>query len=174
MARGWLQFITIMLAALSAGMAFCHLLEMPARLSYDPELWTRVTVLEGTYRLFGPPVGAALEVGALAAAIISALLERGRGWRFYFAVAGAALLIAAQIVWWMNIFPVNQAMAAWTPERLPENFDVLRRQWETSHAARATLIVTGLSFILGGALQKPASCQVCKTKNAASGGGDGA
>lgn len=158
MARGWLNFITIMLAALSAGMAFCHLLEMPARLSYSPELWTRVTVIEGTYRLFGPPVGALIEVGALAAAAVSALLWRGRGWRFYFALTGALLLAAAQIVWWMTVFPVNQAMVGWSPENIPENFDALRRQWETSHAARAALIVTGLSFIAGGAIRKPVSC----------------
>jgi hypothetical protein len=65
--RIW-RFATLMLTALSAGMALCHLMEMPARRNYAPALWSRVTNIEGTYRLFGPPVGASIEGGALTAA----------------------------------------------------------------------------------------------------------
>ena len=33
------RFITIMFAALSMGMALCHLLEIPAKMTYDKALW---------------------------------------------------------------------------------------------------------------------------------------
>jgi hypothetical protein len=54
------HFVTLMLTALSMGMAFCHLMEMLPRLKYAPALWSWVTNIEGTYRLFGPPVGASI------------------------------------------------------------------------------------------------------------------
>jgi hypothetical protein len=55
--------ITIILASLSMGMAFCHLLEMPPRLSWDASLWVETTVTGNVFRLFGT-IGAAIETGA--------------------------------------------------------------------------------------------------------------
>jgi len=42
--------VTIMLAALSMGMALCHLLEMPAKLTYSGVLW--LTLLQTLYPAF--------------------------------------------------------------------------------------------------------------------------
>ena len=39
------RFTTIMLMALTMGMAFCHLLEMPVRLTWDATLWITTTRL---------------------------------------------------------------------------------------------------------------------------------
>jgi hypothetical protein len=56
----------------------------------------------------------------------------------YLAAAGAFLCIAAtQALFWSFTFPANQATANWTV--LPENWQVLRTQWEYSHAVSAVL-----------------------------------
>src|SRR5215212_1687848 len=125
-----------MLTALSVGMALCHLMEMPARRNYAPALWSRVTNVEGTYRLFGPPVGAAIEGGALSTAVVLSIFVRKRRPAFALTRAGAACMAAAQVAWWLFVFPVNSKMVNWTPESLPENFTELRIQWEYTHAAR--------------------------------------
>ena len=114
-----------MLTALSLGMAFGHLMEMPARRNYTPALWSRVTNIEGTYRLFGPPVGASIEGGALITAVVLSIFVRKRS-----------------------------RMVNWTPESLPANFTELRDQWEHTHAARAILQIVGLGSLVLSVLAK--------------------
>jgi len=64
------RFITFLLAALTLGMAFCHLLEMSPKMKYDVALYT--TLQQTLYRNFGVPLGAAIETSrALAPAGIS-------------------------------------------------------------------------------------------------------
>jgi Domain of unknown function (DUF1772) len=145
--RIW-RFVTLMLTALSAGMAFCHMMEMPSRLKYAPALWSRVTNIEGTYRLFGPAVGASIEGGALSTAIFLSIFARKHRPAFALAWAGAACMAAAQVAWWLFVFPVNSQMVDWTPESLPENFTQLRDQWEYTHAARAILQIVGLGSLV--------------------------
>jgi len=45
--RTW-RFITILIASLSMAMAFCHLLEMPTRMSFDGRLWLTTQALTGS------------------------------------------------------------------------------------------------------------------------------
>ena len=71
------RFAAIMLAALTTALAFCHLMEMPARLSWDAQLWVGSTVHGGVFRLFGT-VGAALEVGTVVVTAALAFMVRDR------------------------------------------------------------------------------------------------
>lgn len=61
------RFITRILAAFSMGMAFCHTLEMPAKIQYDAALWT--TINQSLYWQFSSLPGIFSEVGAVLAAI---------------------------------------------------------------------------------------------------------
>jgi len=58
--RAW-RFITLLFVSLSMAMAFCHLLQLPPRMSYDAWLWRST---QSMYQHFGPPVGAIVESGA--------------------------------------------------------------------------------------------------------------
>jgi hypothetical protein len=60
-----LRFITIMLTAFSLSAAFAHLLEMPAKLTYDGALW--LYLLQTLYPLFGR-ISGVCEIGAVVAA----------------------------------------------------------------------------------------------------------
>ncbi len=152
MVRDGYRLLTTLLVALSAGMAFCHLLEMPVRLGYPAELWIRVTVTEATYRYFGAPVGAAIESGAWLTAVGLAFLSRGQGWTFRLTAAGAVLAVAAHAVWWLWVQPVNSEMAGWSPDAIPPLFDAARAQWEAAHAARAALFVAALGALIAAAI----------------------
>jgi hypothetical protein len=89
--RIW-RFATLMPTALSAGVALCHLMEMPARRNYAPALWSRVTNIEGTYWLFGPPVGASIEGGALSTAVVLSIFVRKRRRAFTLTLVGAVCM----------------------------------------------------------------------------------
>ena len=59
------RLLVLFLAALSLGMSFSHLLELPVRRSWDQSLWIATTVHGNLYRMFGPSgPGAWIDVGA--------------------------------------------------------------------------------------------------------------
>jgi len=142
--RNW-RFITIMLAALTMGMALCHLLEMPAKMNYGGALW--LTLLQTLYGVFGP-TSAFVETGAVTTAVVLAFFVRRRHTVFNWTLLGALCLIAANVAWWIWVFPVNSAMSALTPETLPADWTRLRDQWEYTHAARAVLQIIALGAIV--------------------------
>jgi hypothetical protein len=123
-------------------------MKMPPRRNYNPALWSRVTNIEGTYRFFGPPVGAAIEGGALITVVVLSIFVRKRRPAFALTRVGAVCMAAAQVAWWLFVFPVNSRMVNWTPESLPENFTKLRDQWEYTHATRAILQIVGLGSLI--------------------------
>ncbi|MEX2221447.1 MAG: DUF1772 domain-containing protein [Candidatus Rokuibacteriota bacterium] len=142
------SFVTLVLAALALAAPLAHALEMPVRRTYDPALYVMVT--HTLYRYFGT-VGAAFEVGAIACALIwCGLLRRAPGPRaaIRWAVAGAACLVLAHVLFWLLINPVNQQFAIWTPEAVPADWMRLRDQWEFTHTGRAGLFLLGFCAIL--------------------------
>ena len=70
--RAW-RWLTIMLTSLSLVPALAHLLEMPAKMTYDGALWLRPQ--QSLYVAFGT-FGAALEVGAVVTTIVLVILVR--------------------------------------------------------------------------------------------------
>lgn len=142
-----LAFFTLLLAALAIGAPLAHVLEMPVRRTYDPALY--VTVTHTLYRYFGI-------VGAVVLAVIwAAGLARSRTspvsarrW----AVAGAACLVLAHLLFWLLVNPVNEAFAAWTPANVPADWTRLRDQWEFTHAARCGLFLLGFGALLASGL----------------------
>jgi len=139
------RLITIMFAALSMGIALCHLLEMPAKMTYDGTLW--LTLLQTLYETFGT-IGAFIEVGAVVTAAMLMFLVRKRRPAFVWTLLGTLCLVAAHVAWWIWVAPVNAAMAPLTPATLPANWTGLRAQWEYTHAARALLQIIALAFIV--------------------------
>jgi hypothetical protein len=139
------RFITIVFASLSMGLAFCHLMEMPAKLRYDGGLW--LTLLQTLYGTFGT-IGAVLEVGAVLAAVVLVFLVVRRRPSFGWTLAAAACLAVAHAAWWIWVAPVNAALVPLTPDTLPANWTELRNQWEFTHAARAILQILGVSALV--------------------------
>ncbi|RUR79606.1 hypothetical protein PCC6912_31420 [Chlorogloeopsis fritschii PCC 6912] len=145
--RTW-RFITITLVALSMGMAWCHALELPAKMGYDSSLW--VTLHQTLYVAFGPPnIGAFVEVGALLAAIVLTFLVRKRRTAFRFTLLGTiCLVIAFPVIFFAFTEPVNAQVRQWTVDTIPADWMRWRDQWEYSHAARFVFQLIGFCALL--------------------------
>jgi hypothetical protein len=143
-----LRFLAILLTALSMGLSVCHLLEMPVRLNFDPELWVRVTVFEGAFRYFGS-IGAIFEVGSVLMAIALSFLVRSRGSMiFYLTLGGALCLVLALASWILFVATANAELARWLVNPIPPDFQSWRRQWEYGHAANAFIKIIGFCLLL--------------------------
>ena len=62
-------FLVIMLAALSLGVGIGHLMELPARMAWDQDLWVGATVQGGFFALSGP-LGVLLQVFTIIGLIV--------------------------------------------------------------------------------------------------------
>ncbi|MEX0807639.1 MAG: hypothetical protein WD044_02820 [Dongiaceae bacterium] len=141
------RLVTLLLAALSMAVTFCHVMAMPVRLSWEPALWLQTTVLGGLYRFFGS-VGPIVDVGAIVASFVLVWLLIGRRSARYFAIAGTALLALALAVWFMVVAPMNTVMGSWSTEFVPPDFEAVRQRWEWGHAGIAAIKVAGFVALL--------------------------
>jgi len=139
-------FITIVLAALDLGMAFCHTLELPAKMNYNVALWT--TVNQSLYQEFGSFLGIFSEVGAILTAIVLTFLVRKRRPAFQLTLVGAIFLALALAIWFIFVAPMNAEFAQWTIDSIPADWTRVRNQWEYSHAARFVLQLIGFGALL--------------------------
>jgi hypothetical protein len=134
-----------MLTALSMSAAFAHLLEMPAKLTYDGALW--LNLLQTLYPTFGQ-VSGICEIGAVVAAVVLAAAVRKRPVTFRWTLLAATCLVATHAIFWIWVAPVNDALVPLSPETLPSDWTRLRDQWEFAHASRAILQIVALGALV--------------------------
>jgi hypothetical protein len=132
-----------MLGALSTGLAFSHLMQLPPRMGLDGPTWITTQRL---FPLYGS-VGSFIEVGAVLLAGILTYLARTTP-AFGWALAGSLRFAAALAAWIVFVAPANAQIAQWTPQSMPGDWTRWRRQWEYAHAARAVLLIIGLGLIV--------------------------
>jgi hypothetical protein len=134
------RLLSLVFTALILGGAFCHVLEMPVKLTLPG---AQYTVVQQVYGAFGP-AGAVLEPAAILSAMTLAFLVR-RHRSFVPAMVGAVTLVAALLVWATVVSPVNPHWASTAPGTVPPDFLALRARWEWGHAAHAALLF--LAFV---------------------------
>lgn len=139
------QFIALLLAALIAGVTFCHVLELPNKLTLSAPIWLQVQQV--LYQGFGPKAGA-MEVGAAVSTLVLLFLVRKRRLTFSLTLVAAVCFVAALIVWFQVINPVNLLVNSWTIETLPANWAQARHQWEYGHATHAAIFIMGLVALI--------------------------
>ncbi len=162
--RSW-QFLAVLLTAFSLSLNVAHLLELPQRMKFDRDLWVRVTVVEGVYRLFGS-VGAVCEIGAIVSAGALALVLRGRGTSFRLALGGAVCLALAFGSWLTFVAPANAEFARWLTVPIPPDWSRWRDQWEYTHAINAAIKTAGLSLLVLSVLAEESSTAAAQTSRA--------
>ncbi len=148
--RGW-RLLTLLLTALSAGMAYCHLLELSAKMKYSGSLY--LMLHRTLYHEFGT-VGGALEVAAAFATVVLTVLVRHRRGAFLLTLAAAVCLAAALAVFLAFVAPANSAMFRMPLQRPPVEWVRWRDQWEYSHAVRTALTVLGFALLLWSSLRE--------------------
>ena len=130
-----MRFAAVILTALALVPAGAHLAALPNKIGLAEEAYFTVQGIYRGWALFG-----VLLFGALGANLALALMLRGQRRPFRLALAGFLLMAASLGTFFAWIFPANQATANWTV--VPADWQVLRSQWEYTHAADA-----GLTFL---------------------------
>ncbi len=134
----FLRLLTLALTAVILVPSGAHLFEMPRKIRLDREAYFMVQAIYAGWAWFAIPILAAIVLnGALF------VTERRRNPASARAALISALLIIASLgVFFVWVFPANQATANWT--RVPDNWQDLRRQWEYGHAANALIVLAAL------------------------------
>lgn len=142
------RFVTILLVALLMGLAFAHVLERPAKMQYDAQLY--VTLQKTLYVEWGPPnIGGILEPAAILAAISLAFIVCERKRVFWLSLGAAlALLLAFPVVFFWLVAPANNVFLAATPASIPPDWMMWRAKWETGHAIRFGLQLSALALLV--------------------------
>src|SRR6266540_103187 len=122
-----LRVISFIFAALAFVPAGAHFFSMFNKLKLDGASYLAAQRAYDGWSLFGIVVLGAL----LSTAALAVLLYRSGG-AFGLVVLAFICIGATQLAFWTRTFPANQATRNWTV--LPENWEMLRRQWEYSHA----------------------------------------
>jgi hypothetical protein len=139
------RYLSLLLVALTLGMTFAHVMEIPGKLRLDGATW--LTVQHNLYIAFGV-VGAAIEVLAIVLTWILVLMVRRRRPALWWTLAGAICVSAGLADWFLLVAPMNAALNVWTPETLPVDWTRYRDQWETGHAIHAALFGLGFSALV--------------------------
>lgn len=124
------QFFAIVFVALYLVPSGAHLIELPNKMGLDPEAYMTVQQIYRGWALAGLVL-----LGALVSTLLLAIFSRSQTTPFWFASAGFLLMLVATVIFFIWVFPANQATENWTCA--PDNQDVLRAQWEYGHAAGA-------------------------------------
>ncbi len=145
----YLSLLAAVVAALSLGPSFAHVLEAESRLmAWSAELWRETTVFNRQFWLFAA-VGAPLDLAAILLPACLALLLRGDRPASRFAASAAVLYALALGAWFALVAPANAELATWTREAaLPENFDAVRLRWETGHMVVAAFKLAGFVALM--------------------------
>ncbi len=139
------RLITILLVALSTGLAFAHVLEMPAKLLYDAEFY--VTLQRTLYAFWGPPdIGGFVEPAAILATLVLCLAVRRRRAFWLTLSATVILLLAFPLAYFLFVQPVNEIIQGTSV--IPANWLELRLRWEKGHALRFLLQFVALALLL--------------------------
>lgn len=139
--------VVMLLSALTMGLTFAHVLELPQRLQYDADLWFALTRPNALYRYFGI-VGGPIEVAAvLGTVILAAFLRRERPSNRV-AVAAAFFHGAALASWFTLVAPANAAIGEWGQRGIPPDWESWRNQWELGHALSFVLLTIGFCALV--------------------------
>ncbi len=145
------RVLALLLVALTLGLEFAHTLELGPKLNYSPELYLRLNT--SLYAWFGPPLGAAIWLGAMVATGLLIWLRR-RSARL---LTGASLML--QLLAFANYFarvePVNGRFRALAPGQVPRDFTALRAQWEYGHAVGFVLFTVAFLLLVISLLPAP-------------------
>ena len=139
------EFLAILLMALALVPAGAHFLELPGKIGLGRDAYFAVQQIYPGWAPFRIVLFGTLVVNV----ILSALLREDR-MAFVFAVGAVVAVLVIFAIFFSWIFPANQATADWT--RPTEDWELLRRNWEYSHAVNALVTLLGFCSVTLAAL----------------------
>jgi len=141
------RFITIVLSALALTMTSAHVLELPQKMTYTPEMYAAVNTT--LYRYFAI-IGGPYQIGSIVSALVLTMLMRPSV-TFRWVLVGTLLLIAAFVSWVVLVLPVNREVAAAldaSPQAVPSLWLHWRDRWEYGHVTGFVLHLAGFCALV--------------------------
>ena len=129
-----LRIVTLAVTALVVVPSAAHLFELPGKIGLEREAYFTVQGIYAGWSLFAVPIFAAI----LCNLALFALERRRTPGAARWAVVSAGLIALTLGIFFVWVFPANQATENWTAQ--PENWEALRAQWEYGHAANAVVV----------------------------------
>jgi hypothetical protein len=146
------RFVAIMLAALTSGVGFCHLMQLPSRMGWDQYLWVGSTVQGGLYAMFGS-VGEVVDVlTVIVLGLLAYFVREHRRPGFLLAFAASLLFAFALVLWWVLVYPVNVELAKWVNGPVPSDWTLYRSRWEWGHAVISVVELFGFAALIASVL----------------------
>jgi hypothetical protein len=136
-----LYFLSLLFAALALAPAMAHVLELPNKITLSRDEYLTVQHIYRGWALLGFVVA-----GALLSTLSLTIKLRKQHRAFLFSLLAFLCIAGTQVIFWTYTQPANQATHNWT--MLPEHWEVLRQQWEYSHATSAGLNLIALMALM--------------------------
>jgi hypothetical protein len=140
MARKVMQFLSIVLTALALVPAGAHLFELPNKIGLSKDRYFIVQDIYRGWALFGIVL-----IPTVAANLVLAIMLRGRGAPFWLAALAFPCIASSVAIFFIWMYPANRATNNWTVA--PADWEMLRTQWEYSHAANAVMTFIALCSV---------------------------
>jgi hypothetical protein len=147
-----LRFVNLLLVALTFGLTWCHVMEIPGKLRLSGPEW--LTVQHNLYVAFGGTVGGPIEVAAILLTWAVLWLVRQRRPAAAWTVAAAICTTLGLITWLLLVSPMNGIIVELTPQTLPADWTAVRNQWEIGHSLHALMFGLGFSALVAGLLSE--------------------
>jgi Domain of unknown function (DUF1772) len=144
------SFLAIVLTGLALVAPGAHLFELPNKIGLGESQYFTVQSIYRGWWLLGFALAAAF-VANLGLAISVRHYDR---MAFWLALGAAGLIVANLIIFFVWTQPVNAATANWTTR--PENWQMMRQQWEYSHAVNAGVVFAAFCAATAASLRAPA------------------
>jgi hypothetical protein len=137
-----LKLLTLALTVLICIPGGAHLFELPAKLAMDAADYFTVQSIYSGWALFAVAIFSAIAANGY----LSWTLRRTDRTAARWALASALLICLTLIIFFIWVFPGNQATANWTS--IPAKWEDLRLNWEYGHAVNA--VITFLALMATG------------------------
>ena len=134
------QFLALTLTALALVPSGAHLFALPHKIDLVAEQYFIAQNIYRGWSLFGVVL-----IGALIANLALALLLRGRRAPFILALFAFLCIALTLVVFFIWTYPANVATNNWT--MIPDDWELLRRDWEYSHAVHAVVTFAALCSV---------------------------
>jgi hypothetical protein len=131
------QFLAILLTAMSLIPAGAHLFALLNKIDLGAEQYFLVQGIYRGWNLFGFVL-----IPAIVVDLALAIMLRRQSTPFRLALFASGCMAATLAIFFIWVYPANVAADMWTT--IPENWQALRRQWEYGHAVNA--VVTFVAF----------------------------
>jgi hypothetical protein len=139
------RFSSIMATATTMSATVAHLMELPAKMAYEPSLYVRLH--RTLYPNFGRTAGPAEALAVLTTGVLAWWSRERRPRAFPLTAAAAGCLAAAHGIFWAVVQPVNVEMMRWPLDAIPDDWRSWRDRWEYGHAVRAGLASAALAAL---------------------------